>query len=95
MRMIRTMLLGALSCVLLNGAAAAAGSDAATTTPSASADDQRIICRKTLETGSLVKKNKQCFTKAEWDKIYAAQREGNQKLFDQLSTRCGQEGGCT
>lgn len=94
MRTIRTLLLGAATAVMMNGAAIAAGANAAaTTTPSASADDQRIICRKTLETGSLVKKNKQCFTKAEWDKVYAAHREGNQKLFDGLSGRCGQDGG--
>jgi hypothetical protein len=94
MRTIRTLLLSAATAIAMNGAAMAAGTNAAaTTTPSASADDQRIICRKTLETGSLVKKNKQCFTKAEWDKIHAAQREGNQKLFDGLSGRCGQDGG--
>jgi hypothetical protein len=94
MRIIRTLLLSAGTAVMMNGAAMAAGTNAAApATPSASADDQRIICRKTLETGSLVKKNKQCFTKAEWDKVYAAHRDGNQKLFDGLSGRCGQEGG--
>jgi hypothetical protein len=93
MRMIRTAVLGAFAGVMLSGAAAAADPNAAASAPAASADDQRIICRKTLETGSLVKKNKQCFTKAEWDKVYAAQREGNQKLFDGLSGRCGQDGG--
>lgn len=93
MPMIRAMVVVASTSVFLTGAAATAGSGAAATAPAASADDQRIICRKTLETGSLVKKNKQCFTRAEWDKVYAAQREGNQKLFDGLSGRCGQEGG--
>lgn len=48
-------------------------------------DDNEIICRKTLETGSLVRKTKQCFTRAEWDKIAAANRQGNQKTADQLS----------
>ena len=93
MRMIRAVVLGPFACVSLSGAVAAADPNAATAAPAASADDQRIICRKTLETGSLVKRNKQCFTKAEWDKVYAAQREGNQKMFDGLSGRCGQDGG--
>ena len=93
MRMVRAVVAGAFfACVSLSGAAAAAEPSAAVA-PAASADDQRIICRKTLETGSLVKKNKQCFTKAEWDKVYAAQREGNQKMFDGLSGRCGRDGG--
>lgn len=57
----------------------------AETAPPKNADADKIVCRKTLETGSLVKKNKQCFTLAEWDKIYAANREGNEKTRAQLS----------
>lgn len=93
MRTIRAIVLSASTSLLLAGAAAAADPNLAAAAPTAGADDQRIICRKTLETGSLVKKNKQCFTKAEWDKVYAAQREGNQKMVDGLSGRCGQDGG--
>lgn len=56
----------------------------------------RIVCRKMLETGSLVKKNKQCFTLSEWDKIYAANREGNEKTRAQLSGgfNCQANGTC-
>ncbi|MFC3711461.1 hypothetical protein ACFOMD_02695 [Sphingoaurantiacus capsulatus] len=56
-----------------------------TTAAAAPLNDNEIICRKTLETGSLVRKTKQCFTRAEWDKIAAANRQGNQKTADQLS----------
>jgi hypothetical protein len=49
--------------------------------------DDRVICKKVLETGSLVRKSKQCFTKAEWDRIAETQRRGNEKLVDGLSTR--------
>jgi len=56
-------------------------------------DDTRIICRKTLETGSLVRKTKQCFTQAEWDRIAQQTRIGNQKVADQLSGACGMQGG--
>lgn len=92
MRTARLALIGAVACAMQT-AALAAGPDTSPAGTSASDDDRKLICRKTLETGSLVKKNKQCFTKAEWDKIYAAHREGNTKLIDGLSGRCGQNGG--
>ena len=96
MQTVRLALTGAVACAMQT-AALAVGPDTPSTGTSASTDDQKLICRKTLETGSLVKRNKQCFTKAEWDKIYVAQREGNTKLIDGLSGRCGQSGGegCT
>lgn len=67
-------------------AAALASDTAPTSMPAAKpgASDE-IVCRKTLETGSLVRKTKQCFTRAEWDRIQAANRAGNQKVADQLS----------
>lgn len=72
------------------GSASLAGSafaaDPAPTTPAAS-DANKVICKKTLETGSLVRKTKQCFTKAEWDMIAEVQRRGNEKMVDGLSTR--------
>lgn len=33
------------------------------------ADTDKIICKKDVETGSLVRKKKRCFTKAEWARI--------------------------
>jgi hypothetical protein len=50
-------------------------------------DDNRVICKKTLETGSLVRKTKQCFTKAEWDRIAESQRRGSEKMVDGLASR--------
>lgn len=50
-------------------------------------DDNRIICRKMPETGSLVRRNKQCFTKAEWDRIAESQRAGAERLVRDLTTR--------
>lgn len=47
--------------------------------------DQRIICKKHLETGSLVKRVKQCFTKAEWDRIAEAEHKGVGRLVDELT----------
>jgi len=31
--------------------------------------EQRLICRSTYETGSLVRRRRQCFTRAQWDRI--------------------------
>lgn len=59
------------------GAAAAANS----------VNDKRIICRKTPVTGSLIKKERQCFTKAEWDHVAEVQRRGNEKMVDGLTSR--------
>ncbi len=39
-----------------------------------------IICRKTQETGSLVKKIKRCYTQAQWDRIASAARANAQKM---------------
>jgi len=49
--------------------------------------DQRIICKKHLETGSLVKRVKKCFTKAEWDLIAEREQVGFKKTMDALNTR--------
>ncbi len=89
------MALLAMTVATLSGAATAA-EPASTAATGASGDRDRIVCRKTLETGSLVKKNKQCFTLAEWDRIYAANREGNEKTRAQLSSgyNCEATGTC-
>lgn len=88
MRTVHVMLLAALAGVSLSAPAVA--EDAAKvvgTTGDEGVGDQRIICRKHVEVGSLVRKKKQCFTKAEWDRIAAAEQVGVKKLQDQLSTR--------
>jgi hypothetical protein len=50
-------------------------------------DDNRIICRKIGETGSLVRKQKQCFTRAEWDRIAESQRRGTVRMIDELTSK--------
>ena len=50
-------------------------------------DDTKLVCRKTLETGSMVRRKKQCFTLREWDQIAEVQRRGNQKMFDGLTEK--------
>lgn len=86
MRALQLSLMAAVAAVSLTGPALAADTAGAAQASNA-VDDNRVICKKTLETGSLVRKNKQCFTKAEWDRIAEVQRRGNEKMVDGLSSR--------
>lgn len=81
-------LTAAIGGTLLAGTALAANSTSVADS-SNPVSDPTVICKKTLETGSLVRKNKQCFTKAQWDRIAEVQRRGNEKMVDGLSTRSG------
>ena len=42
-------------------------------------DPDRMICRSIAETGSLVRRTRQCFTRAQWDRINEGGR--NQAMF--------------
>ena len=87
MTTIARMMIGAAGILWLAGTAAAA--DTAVVAQPANADDGRIICKKSLDTGSLVRKTKQCYTKAEWDRISESQRTGAQKMVQDLTTKQG------
>ena len=52
---------------------------------SQSGDADRLICRRQAETGSLVKARRQCFTKAQWDRIAESQRIGATRMIDELT----------
>ena len=49
--------------------------------------NERLICRRMAETGSLVKGRRQCFTKMEWDRIAASQQSGWGRVIDELRNR--------
>jgi hypothetical protein len=66
-------------------------------TPSAeTAEKDKIICRKTAEVGSLVKKKKECYTKAQWDQIAEVHQRGAKKTQEGLSSglNCQATGTC-
>ena len=65
------MLLGLVTGILL-----AAAPDAAET-PAASADQpaEKKICRREIETGSLIKGKKICYTAKQWQKLSDATRD--------------------
>lgn len=55
-------------------------------------DPNRLICRSTLDTGSLVRRKRQCFTRAQWERIGQAAREGATDMQDRLRMTCGHVG---
>jgi len=50
-------------------------------------DKDRLICRRTPETGSLVRVRRQCFTKAEWDRIAESQQAGARRTIEGLNEK--------
>jgi hypothetical protein len=82
----RYLAVAATALFALPGPSLAADSSPSASAPTGLSDD-RIICRKTAEVGSLVRRKKQCFTKAEWDKLAEAHQRGARKLMDGLTER--------
>jgi hypothetical protein len=88
MRSMQKLMLAAVVGLSFTGAALADGAPkAAGTADDTGVGDERIICKKHLETGSLVKRVKKCFTKAEWDLIAEREQVGFKKTMDALNTR--------
>jgi hypothetical protein len=48
--------------------------------------DERV-CKAVLETGSLVRKRKQCFTRKEWERIAESQQTGARRMVDDLQSK--------
>lgn len=60
------------------------------TTPAPVPPSERRICKRTVDTGSLVRGRKECRTKSEWDKLaWAARLNGE----DIIQRNAGQPGG--
>lgn len=55
--------------------------------PNAPPAADRRICKRMAATGSLVRRRKECRTKAEWDLIASAARENGQDMVDRNSGR--------
>ena len=85
MTMMRRLLIGAVAGALPTAEfAAGAQTTAPATTVIADPDANKIICRKRAEVGSLVRKTKECFTKAEWEKITESQVRGTRRMHQEL-----------
>lgn len=61
---------------------------AATQQPRANQNERRI-CRSEVETGSLARRRRRCYTQAEWDLIARAARENTQYEMDRSMTKPG------
>lgn len=95
MRMISAML-GAAALGLATGATAAeptaAPAPVAVAAPVAAAPVdpmQQTVCRRDVETGSLVKKKKTCHTRAQWAYIDDFNQGFSRDLVDTTRTRSG------
>ncbi len=94
MRSVYLTALAAAGVLAFGSAALADGVARVVGTPEDSGiDDQRIICKKHLETGSLVRKAKRCFTKTEWARISESEQTGTRRMVDELQTRPNAGGG--
>lgn len=88
MRSIHASALAAVGSLFLASVAIADTTAKVLATPEDSGlSDQRLICKKHLETGSLVKKSKRCFTKAEWSRIEETEQRGTRRMVEDLTTK--------
>lgn len=85
---------GAASVALLfalpaSSAGAQSGSAAGDGQRPRAQDSERRICRSEVETGSLARRRRRCFTRAEWDQLARAARENTQYEMDRSMARPG------
>jgi len=52
---------------------------------SATNESERLICRRVQDTGSLVRTLRQCFTRAQWDRIAESAQRGAGRTITELS----------
>ncbi|HEV7233550.1 MAG TPA: hypothetical protein VGN36_04840 [Sphingorhabdus sp.] len=67
--------------LLLSGAPAA--------TASAKPEGDKVICKRSLETGSLVRKKRICHTKSEWARIASSHKEEWEEVQGTLGSTRG------
>lgn len=62
----------------------------------AGAGTQRLICRRSEETGSLARTCRQCYTRAEWDRLAESSQTGAGRMIEDLRGRpsCNDFGVC-
>ena len=86
MRTILTIFAGVATSIVLSAMAAAAEP----ATPTASVDPaQQTVCRKDLETGSLVRSKRTCHTRAQWAFIDDENQRFSRKLVEDSTSKPG------
>lgn len=71
-----------VACTLTAVSATAQERDGRT---NAANEADRLICRRMPDTGSLVRTRRQCFTRAQWDRIAESAQRGAGKTITELS----------
>ena len=84
MRIMAT-LTGTAFVALLAAEAVIAGQSTPPAQPAAKAKSERLICHEMQETGSIARVRRQCFTRAEWDRIAEAARARGQRLQSDMA----------
>ncbi|MGQ0558978.1 MAG: hypothetical protein ACT4OE_05245 [Sphingosinicella sp.] len=79
MRWKRALLGIGAAALVATGAAVSAQQNSGTTTQAPN-QKERLICRSTEVTGKLAARRRQCFTRAEWDRIAEAARKHTEHL---------------
>lgn len=75
MRLIGSTVIGL--AVLVSAGVAAGQNDGTSGKQAADKGSERLICRRIQETGSLGQGRRQCYTRAQWDRIAQMQRENS------------------
>jgi len=73
--------------VLLDAGYAVAAPRQDTPKPKQANDPEKVICKSTPETGSMVRRSRQCFTRAEWTRMAQAARSGVEDIVDKNTGR--------
>ena len=56
-------------------------------------DPDRLICKASEKTGSLVQRERQCFTRAEWERLFESGNKSARDLRERQAGACGVNGG--
>ncbi len=84
MRIALCLTAATLGLVAVPAAVTAAQQPAPAKQPQAKADpNQRVICRRMEDTGSLARSRRVCYTKADWDRL--AERSRNDSMAGAMS----------
>ena len=57
------------------------------TSDSGGSDNERLVCRRAVDTGSLVRGRRQCFTRSQWDRIAEAAQKRATEMQEAFRTR--------
>ena len=83
MRMVKTFVILALGAGMFAAPAIAGDNTASKTAVAAGATADpmdQVVCKSSLETGSLVRQTKRCYTRRQWNKLGESARRGGRNL---------------